>query len=367
MDGGGRLPRSVKRGGSARFSLAGLFTRARKGARGRRKGRPGAGAGRIVEGAVRILAFPLRLLRALRLPGKRTAQATHAHGNGLRSALTARMTQVAGLIEPRLPRWSGLAAMTLLLMASLVFGVVRGDHVGTMTAALRDARDVVANAAGFRIADVAVTGRKHLTTDDVLAIGGVTDRTSLLFLDAAGMRERLKRNPWIGEATVLKFYPGRLQVDIVERSAFALWQADGHVSLIAQDGAILDSEITRRFANLPLVVGVGAHLRAKEFLAVLDRYPHIRGAMKAAVLVGERRWNLRFANGIDVKLPEEGLDAALTRLTQIDREDHLLSRDIAVIDLRLPDRITVRLSETAAASRAEQFKDKKYKRKAGDA
>lgn len=338
-----------------------------RGSGARRKKASGSRAADAIETGIRFLAYPVRRLRALRFPGNRRAEAARSGRNRSGSALAARMTQVAALIEPRLPRASGLAAMALLLLASLVFGVVRGDHVGTMMAALRDARDVVANAAGFRIAEVSVNGRKHLSVDDVLTIGGVTERTSLLFLDAAGMRERLRRDPWIGEATVLKFYPGRLQVDIVERSAFALWQADGHVSLIAQDGAILDSEITQRFASLPLVVGAGAHLRAREFLAVLDRYPQIRGAMKAAVLVGERRWNLRFANGIDVKLPEEGLDAALTRLTQLDREDHLLSRDIAVIDLRLPDRITVRLSETAAAARAEQFKDKKAKRKAGDA
>ena len=58
----------------------------------------------------------------------------------------------------------------------------------------------------------------------MLAIGGVNGRSSLLFLDADTVRDKLKANPWIGEATVLKLYPGRLQIDIVERSAFALWQ-----------------------------------------------------------------------------------------------------------------------------------------------
>ena len=38
------------------------------------------------------------------------------------------------------------------------------------------------------------------------------------------VRDKLKANPWIGDATVLKLYPGQLQIDIVERSAFALWQ-----------------------------------------------------------------------------------------------------------------------------------------------
>jgi cell division protein FtsQ len=94
-----------------------------------------------------------------------------------------------------------------------------------------------------------------LTQDEVLAIGGVNGRSSLLFLDAAVVRDKLKANPWIGEATVQKFYPGQLQIDITERSAFALWQQDGRLSVIADDGAVLEPYVSRRFKGLPLIVG----------------------------------------------------------------------------------------------------------------
>ena len=108
-----------------------------------------------------------------------------------------------------------------------------------MIEAFRDARDAVANTAGFRIAHVAITGRKNLSQDEVLAIGGVTGRRSLLFLDAADVRDRLKAAPWIADATVLKFYPDSIQIDIVERAAFALWQHDGSVSVISDKGIVL--------------------------------------------------------------------------------------------------------------------------------
>ena len=45
----------------------------------------------------------------------------------------------------------------------------------------------------------------------------------------------------------------------------------------------------------------------------------------------------------------------------------LLSRDIVAIDLRLPDRVTVQLSEAAAALRAEALKEKKPAKKGGSA
>jgi cell division protein FtsQ len=51
----------------------------------------------------------------------------------------------------------------------------------------------------------------------------------------------------------------------------------------------------------------------------------------------------------------------------LDRDKKLLSRDVALIDLRFADRIIARLSDAAAAARAEAMKDKKVKRKGGDA
>ena len=190
--------------------------------------------------------------------------------------------------------------------------------------------------------------------------------TSLLFLDVEQTRERLKSNPWIADATVLKLYPGELQIGIREREAFALWQKDGRVSVIADDGTVLEPYVAPRLIELPLVVGRGAETRAKEFLALLDRYPDLRASVRATVLVGERRWNLRLKNGIDVRLPETDIAPALERLVALDKEKTLTTRDIVAIDLRLPDRVTVRLSEAAAQARIDAAKDK-AKKKGGSA
>jgi cell division protein FtsQ len=275
--------------------------------------------------------------------------------------------RLISMIERCVPRRAGVAATGLILLASAGFGVVRGGHVEELTSALSDARNALANSVGFRITTVAINGRKQLTQDEVLAIGGVNGRSSLLFLDAETVRDKLKANPWIGEATVLKLYPGRLQINIVERSAFALWQRDGHLSVIADDGAVLEPYVTRRFTSLPLVVGKGAGTRARDFLALLDRYPQVRSVTKAAIFVGERRWNLRLRDGLDIRLPENDVGKALAALSKLDQEDKLFSRDIVAVDMRLPDRLVVQLSDDAAKAREDLLKDKKPKKKAGDA
>ncbi len=99
-------------------------------------------------------------------------------------------------------------------------------------------------------------------------------------------------NPWIAQAAVLKLYPGRLRIEIKERKAFALWQKDGRVYLIAADGTVLETYVPQRFASLPLVVGHGAEHTAQDFLDLLKRYPVIAKSVEASVLVAERRWNL---------------------------------------------------------------------------
>jgi cell division protein FtsQ len=276
-------------------------------------------------------------------------------------------SRLVALLERYLPRRTGVAATVLILLGSAGLGIVKGGHVEELTSALSDTRNAIANSAGFRITAVAINGRKQLSQDEVLAIGGVNGRSSLLFLDAATVRDKLKANPWIADATVLKLYPGQLQIDISERSAFALWQQDGRLSVISDDGAVLEPYVSRRFISLPLVVGKGAETRARDFLALLARYPQVRTATRAVVFVGERRWNLRLKDGLDIRLPENDVGNALAALSKLDKEEKLFSRDIVAVDMRLPDRLTVQLSEDAAKAREELFKDKKPKKKAGDA
>jgi cell division protein FtsQ len=267
----------------------------------------------------------------------------------------------------QVPSGVGMAASGLFLLATLAYGVVLGERTAAILGGLKDARDAAANAAGFRIASIALSGERHVSREEILGTAGVTGTTSLLFFDVEAARDRLKANPWIADATVLKLYPDRLQIGIKEREAFALWQQAGRVSVVAGDGTVLEPYVNPGLSRLPLVVGLGAAARAKDFLALLDSYPDLRDQVRASVLIGERRWNLRLKNGLDIRLPESGVASALVTLVALDKDKKLLSRDIVAVDLRLPDRVTVQLSDGAAAQRAEALKNQKPAKKGGAA
>lgn len=217
----------------------------------------------------------------------------------------------SGLIDLDIPRGLGSSSVALLLLASVCYGVVKGEHGPDIVANLHNLCDEAANAAGFGISEVALAGEHEVSRDDILKTAGITEHTSLLFLDAAQTRARLLTNPWIAEATVLKLYPSRLRIEIKERKAFALWQREARTSLIAHDGTVLAQNVAERFATLPLVVGVGAERASQDLLAMVARYPGIAQQIEASVLVAERRWNLHLRNGVEVLLPEAEAERAL--------------------------------------------------------
>jgi cell division protein FtsQ len=272
----------------------------------------------------------------------------------------------ARIVRSLSPSGSAMAIATVLLAGAVGYSVVAGGHLANIGTWAKTARDEVANAVGLRIAAVSISGSKEVSREEILTTAGVSGHVSLLFLDAAAARTRLLANPWIADAAVLKLYPDRLQISVTERQAFALWQKNGRVSVIAADGTVLEPYIEDRYLDLPLVVGRGAEIQANDFFAILGRFAAIRAQLRASVLVAERRWDLWLKNGVEIRLPETKVEQALELLTKLDRDKQLLSRDIVAVDLRLPDRVSVRLSDGAALAREEALKDKK-KKKGGDA
>lgn len=300
-----------------------------------------------------IDTLKLKLKRRARAAARPRARAWSASDS---STLHFMRRWGTALVELKVPRGAGASAAALLLLASTYYGVVKGGHAPVIAAQIQDICDAAANRMGFRISEIALAGEHEVSREDILGLAGITGRSSLLFLDAGQTRLRLMTNPWIAQAAVLKLYPGRLRIEIKERTAFALWQKEGRIYLIAADGTVLETYVPQRFAALPLVVGNGAEHAAQDFLDLLKRYPAIAKSVAASVLVAERRWNLHLKDGVEVLLPEREPAHALTTLVDLALSKKLLSRDIVAVDLRLSDRVTVRQSDAAAAARDEALK-----------
>ena len=198
----------------------------------------------------RRLAESLKRARPSRRKGRARASAARGRLHRVVAAFAARFATTrigrivarvtAPIMARKAPRRIGLIAAGLLVVASAAYGVVRGGHIPDIPGMMRDVRDAAANLAGFRIATVAISGQHQVTREEVLATAGVTGRTSLPFFDVDEARRKLKANPWIADATVLKLYPDRLQIGITERHPFAIWQKDRKLSVISAEGTVLE-------------------------------------------------------------------------------------------------------------------------------
>ena len=85
-----------------------------------------------------------------------------------------------------------------------------------------------------------------------------------------------------------------------------------------------------------------APAHANALITILAREPDLKQRVNAAVRIGDRRWNIRMDNGVDVRLPENDPEAAWRRFARLEREHKLLKQDLLSIDLRIPDQLIVR-------------------------
>ena len=210
-------------------------------------------------------------------------------------------------------------------------------------ASLRERIGDVAASMGLRVTNVIVEGRSKTPEPMLRAALGIRPGEPILSYSLSEARQRLESIKWVETATVERRLPATIVVRLVERRPFAVWQSEGKFLLVDRDGDIVaDSDVAAFSGQLPLVVGPGAPAAAAALMDVLATQPDLQKRVVAAVRVGERRWNLRMNNGADVMLPEGAEIQALARLAELQASHALLDRPLAVVDLRLPDRLVVR-------------------------
>lgn len=253
----------------------------------------------------------------------------------------------------KVPRFAGTGMLAGFFLAVAVAGMSAGGQIEAFFEEHGPAHHVAARVLGFGIEEVTISGLVQLREREILGAAGIAPTVALPFLDVAIAREGLEALPLVQSASVRKLYPNGVVVSIVEREPFALWQVDGELYVISEDGAVIDMfRPDPRYVALPHVVGEGANKRLGEYFALVDSAGALMQRIRAGTLVAERRWTLTLDNGMDVRLPESDPVGALRRLVAIEEAHGLLEKDVIAIDLRMPDRVVVRLTEEAFAARA---------------
>jgi cell division protein FtsQ len=255
----------------------------------------------------------------------------------------------SGEVEP--PRFAATIASAILLGSAGLYGMVLGGHSAAVAQA-------ISARSGFAVEDIRISGNRYTSEIDIFDRIQLDGWTALIGFDVSDARGRIAGLPWIEEVTVRKVYPATLEIEVVEREPFAVWQHGRQLAVIDSEGRVIAPTRGRRHANLPLVIGMGAAEAGIDFLAVMRDHPRLASRVLGYARVADRRWDLRLDNGITIRLPEEGAEAALREVAELDLQHGLLSRDIEAVDMRFSDRIVLRLSPDAKEQRDAALKQR---------
>jgi len=202
--------------------------------------------------------------------------------------------------------------------------------------------------AGFALERVRTEGQVRTPDGAILEALGLMVGEPMYGMDVAVMRQHIEALPWVREAVVSRELPDTLKVWIKERTPFARWQVRGELVLIDETASVIQGVDLSEFSDLPFIVGQGAPEAAADLFTLLKSQPELAARVVSAVRVGQRRWDLEFDNGMRLKLPEKtnthGPAEAWRRFAEMEAEKAVLSMDVAVFDMRLADRVVMKLT-----------------------
>jgi cell division protein FtsQ len=196
----------------------------------------------------------------------------------------------------------------------------------------------VVGDAGLKVDEIQIDGIKRMDKMTVLTQALDQDSRAMPLVDLDLVRERLLKFPWVKDARVSRRLPNTLRIFIIERDAAAIWQSHGQLMLVDPTGVPLEPVSTDAMPDLPLLIGEGANAREPARRTLLDEAPSLRPLVKAATWIGNRRWDLTFASGEKLQLPEGEEDAAksLRKFAELDAAQGLLRKGTIRFDMRVP-------------------------------
>lgn len=197
---------------------------------------------------------------------------------------------------------------------------------------------------GFKIEHVYLEGRNYTALSDINDATHIHLGDPILGFSLSDMRARLEAIPRVRYAEVARVLPDQLHIHIVERQPIAVWQNEGKLHLIDSDGVVMEYIDPAQYGQLLLVIGEDAPGNTHALLTTMALAPELYKNVASASRIGERRWNIHFKNGVELKLPEHDTAKAWQDFAHMEQEQHLLERAVSSVDMRIADRVFIKLT-----------------------
>lgn len=202
--------------------------------------------------------------------------------------------------------------------------------------------------SGMVLENILLDGHKYTPKEQILsAVKGQNSDEKIYIgypimkIDLWEIKDNLEKLTWIKHAYVTRQLPSTLSISVEEREPMALWQNDGKVLLIDNDGEVIHEPNISRFSDLIILVGKNVPFHAAHLLKMISKDKQIGEMISSGTLVNGRRWNISLKSGITIKLPEENPEYAWDYLINKQHESKLLESEVKTIDMRIEKKMFV--------------------------
>jgi len=105
--------------------------------------------------------------------------------------------------------------------------------------------------------DIEISGNHNVSHAQVMEVLGGDIGRNIFFVPLAQRRTLLEQIPWVESASVMRFIPNRLKVEIHERTPVAFARVGSRISLTDAGGTLMDLPATNKTKySFPVIVGM---------------------------------------------------------------------------------------------------------------
>lgn len=261
---------------------------------------------------------------------------------GLRGARNWASAQVRAASHTQQGFLRLVASIVAIIIFAIFMGVWLGGYMPNVKKATGDFTQDRMMSLGFVVKRVDVMGEGRLHESDVRTALGIYAGDYLFGVDINGAQKRVESLSWVDRAVIRRLWPDRIVVQIFERQPYALWQHEGRIQVVDASGDVISDADPARFSHLSVFVGEDARFSVAEMTEMVAVSAELSKRDPNFIQVGPARWDIVINEGkLRVKLPDANPSIAIARLTGIHALTRILDREIAVIDMRLSDRIAL--------------------------
>jgi cell division protein FtsQ len=103
--------------------------------------------------------------------------------------------------------------------------------------------------------NIEVTGMQNVTKPQIMEVMGADIGRNIFFIPLAQQKAQLEQIPWVESASVMRFVPNRLKVEIHERTPVAFARVGPRMSLIDAGGTLMELTPKHKY-SFPVILGM---------------------------------------------------------------------------------------------------------------